>query len=102
MAEIICASDELDAQGMVIDFDRISDALKQWIDDQLDHSMILNEKDPMIPFLKEKKEPYFAITGEPTAEAIAKIIYDQASLKKLPVKQITFWETPTASATYQP
>jgi len=102
IAEIVCESETLDSHGMVIDFDRISETVKSWIDDHLDHVMILNEKDDLIPLLKKKSEPYISMPEDPTAEAIAKIIYDQACRQKLPVKQVTLWETPTASATYHP
>lgn len=100
--DIVCEASELDERGMVIDFDEISDALDSWIDNVLDHRMILSSLDPIIPFLKKIGEPCVIIQGEPTAEAIAKIIYDEAKSKNLPITKVTLWETPTSSVTYQP
>lgn len=100
--EIVCESQELDERGMVIDFDEISAAMDGWIDEILDHRMILSDLDPIIPFLEQIGEPFVRIHGEPTAEAIAKLIYDEAAAKKLPVKKVTLWETPTSSVTYCP
>ena len=101
LVEVTCSKDKLNEQGMVVDFDEIREALKSWIDEKLDHRMILNEKDPLVQFLKDKKEPHLTLPGEPTAEAIAKLIYDEALMRKLPVSQVTLWETPTAGATYR-
>jgi len=100
VAEIACEAKELNKEGMVVDFDEITKALKVWINETLDHRMILNDKDEMIGFLKEKGEPYYAIEGEPTAERIAKIIFDEAKARKLPVQKVTLWETPNSSASY--
>ena len=36
----------------------------------------------------------------PTAENIARLIYDTAKAKKLPVSSVTLWETPNSFATY--
>jgi len=38
----------------------------------------------------------------PTAENIAKLIYDHAAANNLPVAEVTLWETETSFATYRP
>jgi 6-pyruvoyltetrahydropterin/6-carboxytetrahydropterin synthase len=38
--------------------------------------------------------------GNPTAENIARAIFDAAGEQGIPVKGVTFWESPTACATY--
>ena len=101
IAEIRCASDKLDRNEMVVDFGRITAALKHWIDAHLDHRMILNEKDPLVPLLKKQNEPFYAMRGDPTAEALARLIFEKAKAARLPVTQVLLWETPTASASYQ-
>lgn len=98
--EIVCEQPDLDGRGMVIDFDEISAALDSWIDDILDHRMILSKEDPIIPYLNQIGEPFVEMDGEPTAEAIAKMIFDQGQSKGLPMKSVTLWETPNSSATY--
>src|SRR3989344_5073400 len=96
--ELIAAS--LDKRGMVFDFGDIKEIIQRWIDDELDHKMILRKDDPLIKNLKDSEEPYFEMTENPTAENLAKLIYTYAKSKKLPISRVTFWETPSSSATY--
>ena len=100
VAEIVCASRALNSSQMVVDFEAITGALRSWIDSELDHRMILNRQDPLVPVLKKWHEPCFLTTGNPTAEAIAKLVFDRAKQAKLPVQKVVLWETPTSSASY--
>ena len=45
--EVRLQSDRLDAKGMVRDFGEIKQVLQTWLDQTLDHRMILHEKDPL-------------------------------------------------------
>jgi 6-pyruvoyltetrahydropterin/6-carboxytetrahydropterin synthase len=101
-AEIELATSSLDRLGMVIDFEKIKRVVKDWIDRKLDHKMLLHEKDPFVPLLRKKKEPVFLMPCNPTAENIARLIYDYASKKGLPVLRVTLWETPSSFASYGP
>ena len=99
--EVELQSETLDARGMVVDFSDIRTVIKDWIDQTLDHTMLLRKDDPLIPVLKEKKERFFLLDQNPTAESIAKLIYDYARGKKLPVTRVTLWETESSFATYK-
>lgn len=99
--EICLSSETLDARGMVYDFSDISKEIKTWIDDHLDHQMILKEEDPLIPIFKELKEPFFVLKENPTAENIAKLIFEQTKAKGFPVQHVTLWETESSFATYK-
>ena len=85
---------------MVFDFGDVKEIIQKWVDKELDHKMILSRKDPLVKILKEMREPYFVMDENPTAESMAKLIFDYAHLKKLPVSRVTFWETVSSSATY--
>ena len=98
--EIELGSASLDKRGMVFDFGDIKEIIQRWIDDELDHKMSLRKDDPLIKNLKDSEEPYFEMTENPTAENLAKLIYTYAKSKKLPISRVTFWETPSSSATY--
>ncbi len=98
--EIELASKKLDSRGMVFDFGDVKEIIQQWVDQELDHKMILNEKDPLVSIFKKLGEPYFLMNENPTAEAMAKLIFEYAQSKKLPVSKVTFWETVSSSATY--
>jgi len=90
----------LDKRGMVHDFGDIKELVQKWVDKKLDHKMILRKDDVLVKVLKELKEPYFLMDTNPTAENLAKLVFDFAKSKKLPVKSVTFWETISSSATY--
>lgn len=90
----------LDSLGMVVDFEKIQSVIKDWIDKNLDHRMILHQKDPFIPVLKKNKEPFFTLKQNPTAENIAKLIFEHAKAQNLPVTRVTLWETASSSAVY--
>jgi 6-pyruvoyltetrahydropterin/6-carboxytetrahydropterin synthase len=100
LAEITLSSKKLDGRGMVVDFSDVKKVVKVFLDDQLDHNMILCDKDPMVPVLKERGERFFLMKENPTAENIAKLIYDFAQSKSLPVEKVRLWETATSFAEY--
>jgi 6-pyruvoyltetrahydropterin/6-carboxytetrahydropterin synthase len=99
--EIDIESDQLDARGMVVDFSDIKHIVKAWIDETLDHRMLLNKADPLVPFLQQRGELHFLMDENPTAENIAKLIFQHARSKGLPVVEVRLWETPTSYATYR-
>ncbi len=99
--EIEIASDKLDVRGMVVDFSDIKTAIKTWIDETLDHRMLLCKDDPLLPALKHHRELVFVMDQNPTAENIAKLIFDHARSKGLPVTEVRLWETPTSFAAYR-
>jgi 6-pyruvoyltetrahydropterin/6-carboxytetrahydropterin synthase len=101
IVEIELARKELDAQGMVVDFLLVRDVVKGWIDDQLDHRMILNRRDPIVPVLEKLGEPLFLMDDNPTAENIAKLVFEEARRRGLPVVEVRLWETATACAAYR-
>lgn len=97
---IALVSKALDKRGMVFDFGEVKDIVQKWVDDKLDHKMILRKDDELVGVLKSLKEPYFLMDENPTAENLAKLVFDFAKSKKLPVHSVTFWETVSSSATY--
>ena len=99
-AEIDVAADKLDERGMAADFTEIKTALKTWIDKELDHKLCLNVDDPLIPALKELNEPFFVFESNPTAENIAKLIFEKAASLGFKVQEVRLWETPDSCAKY--
>ncbi len=98
--EIELESSTLDKRGMVYDFGDIKEIIHRWVDKELDHRMILKKEDPLTKILKDLGEPYFEMNENPTAEALAKLVFDYAKSKKLPISKVTFWETTSSCATY--
>ena len=101
MAEIFLASDQLDKRHMLFEFGDLKEILKGWIDEQLDHKMLLHREDPLVKPLQKMGEPVYLFDTNPTAEAIARVIYDYAISKKLPVEEIRVWETESSWAAYR-
>ena len=92
---------ELDARGMLVDFSDIKNSLRTWIEREIDHRMILCTDDPVLPLFEELNEPVLVIVDNPTAENIAKLIYDHAYAQGFPVVEVSLWETPRSYATYR-
>ena len=86
---------------MVRDFTEVRDIVKTWVDEHLDHKMLLRTDDPVIPALKELGEPLYLLDVNPTAENIARHIYRQARENGLPLSEVRLWETPSSYATYR-
>ena len=98
--EIELFSENLDKIGMVLDFAQIKDIIEEWIEENLDHKLLLSKDDPMVKILRENNEIVYIMETNPTAEAIAKLIYDFAVSRKLPVSEVRFWETDNSFAVY--
>ena len=97
--EIELSSKRLDARGMVRDFEDVKRTIQRWIDTTLDHAMLLNRKDPLIQ--KLKGERLLLMDTNPTAENIAKLIFDYGATSGFPVTAVTLWETDHSFATYR-
>jgi len=95
-------SRELDSRGMVLDFSDIKRVVSTWIDDNLDHRMILHRDDPAIAMLRELGEPLFLLDCNPTAENIARLIFDYTAAQGFPIVETRLWETPNCYAMYRP
>ncbi|HZM16946.1 MAG TPA: 6-carboxytetrahydropterin synthase [Candidatus Krumholzibacteria bacterium] len=92
----------LDALGMVADFQVLRSSLGQWLDETLDHRMILRQDDPAAPGLLALGEPLRLVPFNPTAENLARFVFDRARELGLPVCEVRFVETPTCWATFAP
>jgi 6-pyruvoyltetrahydropterin/6-carboxytetrahydropterin synthase len=101
-AVVVLEAASLDERGMLVDFTDIKRSLCAWIDSELDHRMILREDDPAVPFLKSLGEPVVLIPKNPTAENIARLIFDHARSAGLPVTEVSLWESARSCATYCP
>ena len=98
--QIELSAKSLNKQKMVMDFYDVKKIFGSWLDETLDHRMILWKKDPLAKVLKDHGEPVVVTPESPTAEVIAKWIFDAARKRKLPVTQVTLWETENSAATY--
>lgn len=100
-AEIAIEAETLDQRGMVLDFSDIKRVVSAWIDAQLDHRMLLHKDDPLVPLLTKTGEPLFLMDANPTAENIARLIYEFTASRGFPVVEVRLWETPNCFATFR-
>jgi len=100
-AVITLESSQLDDRGMVLDFSDIKSVVAQWIDENLDHRMILHRDDPAVPALRDLGEPMYLVDTNPTAENIARLIFDYTRDAGFPIIEARLWETPRCFATYR-
>jgi 6-pyruvoyltetrahydropterin/6-carboxytetrahydropterin synthase len=98
-AVIVLEAPGLDALGMVVDFGDVKQTVGGWINEQLDHRMILHRDDPALPGLLQQGEPVFIMDVNPTAENLARLIFDFAAAQGLPVVEVHLWETDESCAT---
>ena len=100
-AIITIESAALDERGMVLDFSDIRNVVSTWIDEKLDHRMLLHKTDPVVPLLQKMGEPLFLMDENPTAENIARLIFDFTASRGFPIVECQLWETPRCFATYR-
>ena len=99
-AVITLAGEHLDRLGMVVDFQCGSKhVVGGWIGETLDHKMLLHRDDPVLAYLLSQGEPVYVMDGNPTAENIARLIYEFTLGKGFPVVEVKLWETETCYAT---
>jgi 6-pyruvoyltetrahydropterin/6-carboxytetrahydropterin synthase len=98
-AVITLEADRLDRLGMVMDFTKVKEVVQTWIDKTLDHKMLLHRDDPILPALRQLNEPFFVMDVNPTAENIARLIFEHAQSQGFPVVEVSLWETENCYAT---
>lgn len=101
-AVIRLESETLNELGMVCDFSDIGEFVKTWIEASIDHNMLLHEDDPVLPILREAGERVYVMTTNPTAENIARLIFEKVSEGGFPVAEVSIYETDSALASYRP
>lgn len=100
--EVTLASPTLDARGFVVDFDQLSAVAKGYVDATLDHRLLLRRDDPLCETLRASGEDFVALDENPTAEFLARTIFERLAAEKLPVESVRFWETDDSVAEWRP
>jgi len=106
---------QLDANGFVLDFGKM-ELLKTKLVDLFDHTFLINQDDPRKLWFQRAlgipKVAKIVIVASGSAEGLAKLVYDLASITMLPpeymvnrqvsVSSVTCFEDEKNSATYTP
>ena len=99
-AVITLERDSLDERGMVEDFSELKRLVWAWLDSEIDHTLLLHKDDPILPLLQDCGERVMVTEENPTAEVLARMIYEYVAAKGFPVTDVTLWETETSYASY--
>ena len=119
VVDITCDAPELTAEGFVVDFGVVKQYVGAWIDEFLDHTMILQRDDPFALVMEQFHATHdlrrvFLMDSAPTAENIAKMLFEVAKnllthddeghpmSYGLRVTSVVVWETPNCRAEYRP
>ena len=89
MLEVTVKGEVNPQSGFVVDLKQLKEVLEREVLSVLDHRFL------------NKEVPEF---GEviPTTENLAKLVFEYAKGRGLPVVEVTLWETPYSFATYRP
>lgn len=101
-AVITLERETLDERGMVEDFSELKRVLRTWLDGEIDHTLLLCRADPLLPLLQEAGERVYVVEDNPTAEVIARMIFEYVAEQGFPVVEVALWETDTSHASYRP
>ena len=103
-AEVFLESDILDAQGLVFDFTELKRRVKSWIDDNWDHSFLLNSRDTeLINGLAtaSKGRIYQFDEENPSCEVLSRVLYTKiVELCGVSPVKVRLWESLDQYAEY--
>lgn len=100
VVEVELKGPSLDQLGMLIDFAQVKAVVNKWIEEHLEHRTILRSDDPLAELLREAGVKLFLMEENPTAENLARLIFQAALNQGLQVSAVRFWETPDSMAEY--
>ena len=100
VARLTLRAAALDGGGMVVDFDQVAAKVGRWVEETLDHRLLLHRDDPAVAALQAIGEPLRALPFHPTAEALARLIFDHARSEGFPVVRVELVEQPGSVARY--
>ncbi|MDO8806628.1 MAG: 6-carboxytetrahydropterin synthase [Elusimicrobiota bacterium] len=102
VVEVTLTAAKLNRDKMVMDFSELGKRIKAWLDENLDHKVILAKADPLAPILMKQGQLCYLSAENPTAEILAELLFKRFTRDlKLPVHKVAFWETPTSMASYR-
>ncbi|WPR52829.1 6-carboxytetrahydropterin synthase [Streptomyces albidoflavus] len=85
-AEITVTAPQL-ADGLVVEFGPFKQRIRRWIDDHLDHGVMLGPHDPLVPLLRAHTTKVHQVPGWPTVENVAALLADVAHTALLDLRR---------------
>jgi 6-pyruvoyltetrahydropterin/6-carboxytetrahydropterin synthase len=98
--EIVVGGESLDHRGFVMDFSDLQAAAQAFIDERFDHRLLLRADDPLVPVLTAQGEAFVTLDVNPSAENLARLIFEHLRSLGFPLVAVRFFETETSVAVY--
>jgi len=92
--------DSLDKNGMLLDFKKAKSKIKEWVDNNWDHAYLHHKDDEIGIYLRDQGFKIFEFQTNPTAENMAKYLFDILRNMALPVKKVGIVESFTNSVAW--
>jgi len=86
--------------GQVYPKTKLGETMGSWLNNELDHSLILCNTDPVLPALNSLGERVYVMNENPTEENIARLIYTRATEYGLPIESVEVWDTENTRAVF--
>lgn len=103
--EIEMRAAALDKVGRVVDISVVKERVGGWLDDEWDHGFLVQQGDPVIPFLVEHGMKHAVLDCPPTAEHLSRISCLKANVlltgTGVQVVGVRLFETPNCWAEYR-
>lgn len=99
--EVTVEGPGLDEVGRVIDFGVVKEKVGGWLNDTFDHGMIVEDGDPIIPWLANHDQKTVVLDCAPSIENLVRIVFEKcAELLPEPLRivHVRGYETPTCWA----
>lgn len=109
LCEVLIEAEDVDADGLVVEFGGLKRALREWIDTNWDHGTMLGAADPLCAPLTAAGCKLYLFEGWPTVEAVAEelaavaagILAGLASAPGAAVARVSVQETAVNTATWR-
>jgi len=114
LAEVTVAAPDVDRYGMIVDFGPLKREVRGMLDSEWDHSILLNELDPVADPLEQHGSSVTRLHVDPTTEGLARLLYDRVDemlyrmtdnglvVAEAFVESVHIQETAVNSAAYRP
>jgi 6-pyruvoyltetrahydropterin/6-carboxytetrahydropterin synthase len=109
-ATVTIEGPKLDEEGILVEFGALKKRWRRWLDDNLDHHLVLSDDDPLLEVLEAFAEPLriYTCAENPTTEVLASLVASESQriLKEVEpsvaarVSRLQLKETRVNQATY--
>jgi 6-pyruvoyltetrahydropterin/6-carboxytetrahydropterin synthase len=112
LVTVVMEGEELDQMGILVEFGAFKRAWRGWLDDHVDHHLVLRRNDPLAAAILAvyPEQRLLLLDENPTTEVMARVLHDEASRivaelethVPVRVRRVHVQETRVNAATWEP